>query len=51
MTGSFMRIAVGDEAIEQIGSQFGGVDPEEIEREAAGAVRETRGRRSPTDDE
>jgi hypothetical protein len=51
LTGSLMRIAVGDEAIEQIGSRFGGVDPDEIEREAVGAVRDTRGRRSPTDDE
>lgn len=37
-----MRIKEGDDAIEQIGARFAGVDPEEIEREAVKAVREVR---------
>jgi hypothetical protein len=46
---SLVRIREGDEAIERIGARFAGVDPEEIEREAVGAVREARGARNAAD--
>lgn len=39
---TLVRIKEGDDAIEQIGARFAGVDPEEIEREAVKAVREVR---------
>jgi hypothetical protein len=44
---SLVRIKEGDDAIEQIGARFAGVDPEEIEREAVKAVRGVRAERTP----
>lgn len=45
---TLVRIKEGDEAIEQIGARFAGVDPEEIEREAVKAVRDISSRRRPS---
>jgi hypothetical protein len=44
---SMARIKEGDDAIEQIGVRFAGVDPGAIEREAVEAVREGRAERVP----
>ncbi|HET9153358.1 MAG TPA: hypothetical protein VFN85_04505 [Solirubrobacterales bacterium] len=43
---SLVRIKEGDDAIEQIGARFAGVDPDELEREAVKAVGEVRAERA-----